>query len=1058
MSIDYGWAYVKHGLLTGSAGPAGTLQFSDGGGLAGSNNLTYNASTNVLALSGTINLSGAINATELNIVRNDVVVNNISVTGSTLFGNDSADIHTFTGSLFVKGPISSSQNISASYFFGNGANLTNLDVAVNNYTNAANNRLITSVDADSINGEANLTFDGTILSVTGQVSASVGVSASFMKASQLTASTSRVGESRVTSLTDGTALLTGGDISGVGTLTATNLAGTLTTAAQTNVTSLGTLSSLTVGGDLTVDTNTLKVNSTSNRVSINKASAPNKALEIFDDSAAQLRLLGFAGDGVSSVDEYADLRATTDGYLILSASGNRFGIGTATPLHTLDVDGNARITGNLVVSGTLNARMTDFVISANTLVFGDAATDAITFNAVTASIPNGLNIGSNLLMLDNGNSKVGIGTRNPAGKLEVLSTTEQLRLSYNGTHNAKFLVSSAGHLTISPSAGSLTASADLFVSGSTSLGIRASDHTIVSGQLTASVGMSSSVGRFRTLQVSSSTDGIATMAGGNIFGVATLSANKLAGTLQTPAQPNVTSLGTLTGLNISGDLAVDTNVLKVNATTNKVAINKNSANKALEIFDNSAAQLRLLGFAGDGVSTVDKYADLQATTQGHLLLSASSGRVGIGTVTPSANLAVSGNLHITVASDPIRFNGVAAGTTTTASYLALDSSNNLILTSSGGFRNIFVSASILNYTNPGDNRIITSVNSDSVNGEANLTFNGSVLSVTGQVTASVGVSASFMKASELTASTATVGEFFGTNILGTTITDGAATITAGNISGVGTITTTNVSASNVGGTLTTAAQTNVTSLGTLSGLAISGDLTVDTNVLKVNATTNKVSINKNTANKALEIFDNSAAQVRLLGFAGNGINTVDEYVDFQCTTDGFLILSSSGARVTTTSNFGIGVTAPLGKLHVSASNNTIVLEGLKSGTTTNDQFLALSGNVVILTSSVGGAGGAGGSIFSRRVVTANITASASDYFLAVSSSSNIEIRMPDANTLSSGKAFTVKDEAGRAGISGSIKISCQGAQTIDGFQSVLLESPHAAINLYTDGTSKYFIY
>jgi hypothetical protein len=458
------------------------------------------------------------------------------------------------------------------------------------------------------------------------------------------------------------------------------------------------------------------------------------------------------------------------------------------------------------------------------------------------------------------------------------------------------------------------------------------------------------------------------------------------------------------------------------------------------------------------VSTVDKYADLQATTQGHLLLSASSGRVGIGTVTPSANLAVSGNLHITVASDPIRFNGVAAGTTTTASYLALDSSNNLILTSSGGFRNIFVSASILNYTNPGDNRIITSVNSDSVNGEANLTFNGSVLSVTGQVTASVGVSASFMKASELTASTATVGEFFGTNILGTTITDGAATITAGNISGVGTITTTNVSASNVGGTLTTAAQTNVTSLGTLSGLAISGDLTVDTNVLKVNATTNKVSINKNTANKALEIFDNSAAQVRLLGFAGNGINTVDEYVDFQCTTDGFLILSSSGARVTTTSNFGIGVTAPLGKLHVSASNNTIVLEGLKSGTTTNDQFLALSGNVVILTSSVGGAGGAGGSIFSRRVVTANITASASDYFLAVSSSSNIEIRMPDANTLSSGKAFTVKDEAGRAGISGSIKISCQGAQTIDGFQSVLLESPHAAINLYTDGTSKYFIY
>jgi hypothetical protein len=1056
MSADYGWAYVKHGILTGSAGAAGTLQFSDGGGLAGSNNLTYDASTNVLALSGTINLSGAINATELNIVRNDIVVNNISVTGSTLFGNTSTDIHTFTGSMFVKGPISSSQNISASYFFGNGANLTNLDVAVNNYTNATNNRIITSVDADSINGEANLTFDGTILSVTGQVTASVGVSASYIKSSELTSSTSTIGELKVSSLTDGTAVMTGGNISSVTTLTATNLAGTITTAAQPNITSVGTLSSLTVSGDLTVDTNTFKVNSSNNKVSINKTTAPTKALEIFDSSAAQLRLLGAAGNGVSTVDEYADLRATGDGYLILSASGNRFGLGTTTPQHTLDVNGDARVTGNLVISGTLNARMTDFVISANTLVLGDAATDAITFNAATASVPNGLNIGSNLVMIDNGNSKVGIGTRNPAGKLEILSTTEQLRLSYDGTNNAKFSVSSAGHLTISPSATSITASADLFVSGSTSLGISASDHTIVSGQLTASVGMSSSVGRFRTLQVSSSTDGIATMAGGNISGVGTLTANKLAGTLQTAAQGNITSVGTLTALNVSGDLTVDSNVLKVNSSTNKVAINKNSANKALEIFDNSAAQLRLLGFAGDGVSSVDEYADLQATSQGHLLLSASSGRVGIGTVTPNASLAVSGNLRITVSSDPIQFNGVAAGTTTTGSYLALDSSNNLILTSSGGFKNIFVSASILTYTNPGDNRLVTSVDASSVNGEANLTFNGSVLSVTGQVTASVGISSSYIKASELTASTATIGELVGTSILGTTLTDGSATITGGNISGVGTVTTTNVSATNLGGTLTTAAQTNVTSLGTLSGLTIAGDLQVDTNVLKVNSTTNKVAINKNTPNKALEIFDNTAAQLRLLGSAGNGISTVDEYTDLQCTTEGYLILSASGGRVTTTSNLGIGVTNPLGSLHVSASNNTLVLEGLKAGVTTNSNFLALSGNVVILTSSVGGSGG--GSTFSRRAITSNATASASDYFLGVSASGDIEIRMPDANTLASGKTFTVKDEAGRVGISGSVKISCQGSQTIDGFQHILLESPHAAVNIYTDGTSKYFIY
>ena len=39
--------------------------------------------------------------------------------------------------------------------------------AVENYTNNGNNRIITSVDSDTINGEANLTFDGSIFTVTG---------------------------------------------------------------------------------------------------------------------------------------------------------------------------------------------------------------------------------------------------------------------------------------------------------------------------------------------------------------------------------------------------------------------------------------------------------------------------------------------------------------------------------------------------------------------------------------------------------------------------------------------------------------------------------------------------------------------------------------------------------------------------------------------------------------------------------------------------------------------------------------------------------------------------
>ena len=66
--------------------------------------------------------------------------------------------------------ISSSLNISASEFYGNGAKLTGMS-PITTYSNASNNRVLTSVDASSINSETNLTFDGTDLSVISATSA-----------------------------------------------------------------------------------------------------------------------------------------------------------------------------------------------------------------------------------------------------------------------------------------------------------------------------------------------------------------------------------------------------------------------------------------------------------------------------------------------------------------------------------------------------------------------------------------------------------------------------------------------------------------------------------------------------------------------------------------------------------------------------------------------------------------------------------------------------------------------------------------------------------------------
>ena len=66
------------------------------------------------------------------------------------------------------------------------------------------------------------------------------------------------------------------------------------------------------------------------------------------------------------------------------------------------------------------------------------------------------------------------------------------------------------------------------------------------------------------------------------------------------------------------------------------------------------------------------------------------------------------------------------------------------------------------------------------------------------------------------------------------VTTGYLPLSGGTVSGNLTVT------GSLTGTLATAAQTNITSVGTLSSLAVSGNLTVDTNTLFVDATNDAI--------------------------------------------------------------------------------------------------------------------------------------------------------------------------------------------------------------------------
>ena len=98
-----------------------------------------------------------------------------------------------------------------------------------------------------------------------------------------------------------------------------------------------------------------------------------------------------------------------------------------------------------------------------------------------------------------------------------------------------------------------------------------------------------------------------------------------------------------------------------------------------------------------------------------------------------------------------------------------------------------------------------------------------------------------------------------------------------------------------------------------------------------------------------------------------------------------------------------------------------------------------------------------GIVNKRNAVTSTMTASVSDYIIGVSASSAITIQLPNAATLGNGQTYVIKDEAGNAS-SWAIQVKAHAAQTIDGQASVYLESPYSSINLYCNGTDKFFIF
>ena len=238
-------------------------------------------------------------------------------------------------------------------------------------------------------------------------------------------------------------------------------------------------------------------------------------------------------------------------------------------------------------------------------------------------------------------SNVGINTTSPGTQLEVASANGScLRLRYGATSAlANIYVSSGGNLSLNPSGGELNTNGNFNITahnGSTS-------GLLLNGTLVLS---SAAQLNYVTVTAGTASASKAVVLDSNrdITNIRYLTASQLTGTIQTAAQPNITSVGTLTSLTV-GNIEV-TGTLTVSGGSINTALGYLTevtpgtalASKAL-ILDSSS---NVTGISGLGTTSITIGGNTIGATQSAYLTS-----ITAGTAAASKALIVDGSRDIT---------------------------------------------------------------------------------------------------------------------------------------------------------------------------------------------------------------------------------------------------------------------------------------------------------------------------------------------------------------------------------------------------------------------------
>jgi hypothetical protein len=399
------------------------------------------------------------------------------------------------------------------------------------------------------------------------------------------------------------------------------------------------------------------------------------------------------------------LGGSTTGNIILNSDGvNRVGIGTTTPNHDLHIYGSGPRTFNLessdsyVVLNLTSGTGFDAFIAENgeQLLFShggqyDAYIDqnhrfvigdtAVTTGGSLLSVKGNAAFGATYYasaapangLIVEGN--VGIGDTTPDVKLEVLATTEQLRLTHtDGTADARFTVDSGGDLTIVPSGSELNITGNLDVSGTLTSGTANAFTVSATGVISTITdetinGIDISAGAvsdITTLTASSTItfSGLNTAGGiiyaqsGGVLGV-TAAGNSgeclLSGGASTPtwgscagAVANTIFWNQADGALFAKNSTVDLLIGGQATTSAKFSVlNVNNGTPTASVSTGVSGTAAYLTATGNLQTANNMSLSLGGSTTGNILLNSdNSNRVGIGTATPADDVHIVPNVRI----------------------------------------------------------------------------------------------------------------------------------------------------------------------------------------------------------------------------------------------------------------------------------------------------------------------------------------------------------------------------------------------------------------------------